>query len=373
MRIVFQQVRGFLAVFSAMTMLLLAIIAATPNQASASYRISSTVVMYPTAPLTVGKEVFQRVIANDTEWAYLVYLPPTYDSTSSKVWPLFCYMQPGGTYQDGWSGQNTSSLFDSVRGGLNGGPAYDLNNDPSRFPYISTRFIVVTPFVSYGMVNSNGGKPATLMGLFKYLKNRLKVDTTCISMMGLCVGGGIAYSFAAAYPTFLSSLVTMSCNNSGSQCNLAVACKLKDVSYRIYADQRDIYVPTQNTQALYDAVHNCGSTKVTLTWTNIGMHEIWGYAGLDTLKEIYDWMYSNHTVASTASIAPDNQNIRLSVKKLPVNGKIEVIGLNGQILLRYRGDPTSVNRMIPSLNHGIRVIRINHGAQSVRRVIVSKP
>jgi dienelactone hydrolase len=371
MKITMHQVRtGFLTACSAMTMVLSAVIVSfTPDQSSASYRIPSNVVMYPSLPLAVGKEVFQRVIANDTEWAYLIYLPPTYDSTSSKVWPIFYYMQPGGVYYDGWSGQNTSGLFDSARAGLNGGPAYYLNNAPSKFPSISTRFIVVTPFVSNN--NSSGGR---LMGLFKYLKNRLKVDTTCTSMMGLCIGGQVSYNFAAAYPKFLSSLVTMSTNGSGSPCNLALACNLKNVPYRVYGDQRDPYVPTAATQALYDAVHNCGSTKATLTWTNVGMHEIWGYAGLDTAKEVYDWMLAN--AGSTTPVAPkasDKQNAGVSMDGWSGLADIDLVGLNGQILSQYRGDPASMNRMVPGINRGVAVMRIHHGSQSVQRVIVSKP
>jgi dienelactone hydrolase len=371
MKIVLQKVsNGVLLVSSSAAIILsAALVAVLPNESSASYRIPSNVAMYPSLPLAVGREVFQRVIANDTEWAYLVYLPPAYDSTSSKVWPLFIYMQPGGTYQDGWSGQNTSGLYDSARGGLNGGPAYYLNNAPSKFPSISTRFIVVTPFVSNN--NASGGR---LMGLFKYLKNRLKVDTTCTSMMGLCIGGQISYNFAAAYPRFLSSLVTMSTNGSGSPCNLALACNLKNIPYRVCADQRDPYVPTAATQALYDAVHNCGSTKATLTWTNVGMHEIWGYAGLDTAKEMYDWMLAN--AGSTTPVAPrmsDKQNAKVSMAGRSGLADIDLVGLNGQILSRYRGDPAGMNRMLPNMNRGVAVMRIHRGSQSIQRVIVSKP
>ena len=103
------------------------------------------------------------------------------------------------------------------------------------------------------------------------------------------------------------------------------------------------------------------------------MHEIWGYAGLDTAKEIYDWMLANGGPTSVTPRVSDKQNAKVSIVSRSGLADIDLVGLNGQILSKYRGDPASMNRMVLGTNRGVAVMRIHHGSQSVQRVIVSKP
>jgi hypothetical protein len=362
--------KSILAVSSLALILSAAFITLLPGQAIATYRIPGTVILKPESPITPGKQIFQTCLSNDTQWAYFAYTPPSYDSNGTKLWPMLIFhMVNEGIYN---SGSNIKQMFDSGRTGMNGSILYDLVEPQRTLGYLGDRFIVVTPFVD-NFCNSNNGQPSRLMGLYKYLKTHLKVDTTRISMMGHCAGGGMVVTFAKYYPKFPSAIVAMSCNDTWrSTISFFNICNLKDVPYRHYGDKRDGMVPMQNQQAIYDTIVKCGGTKMELIWQDKNQHEIWGLSGLDTVKGMYDWMLSQQTSTSVVPKANENQKIRTSISNMSASDQIEVIGLNGKVIFISAGKISNLEQLFSNKEHGVRVVRVTHADGSVQRTILSK-
>jgi hypothetical protein len=330
---------------------------------SAAYRIPSGIPLFPSTQATVGKQVFQTCIANDTQWAYFIYLPATYDSTGTKKWPLLIFQEvAGGMYQNGGWG-SASNMFDSARGGMNGGPVYDLERTPKP-AYLADRFIVLSPFINGDMFGSNHGQPARLMGLYRNIIERFKIDTTRISMMGDCAGGGVVWTVAAAYPKFPAAIVAMAFNDNWcSTVDLTKACNLKNVPTRLYVDSlnssdRVVMLPVHN------AMQQCGATNESLTYTYVNTHEIWAWAGLDTMKSMYDWMLAQQTSGSTALKSSDNPKIRIPANNVRPGDRIEIVGLNGRLLFTSTGVDAKAKGLLSMAGRGVRVVRIVRAGQT---------
>jgi hypothetical protein len=358
--------KKFLVISSIALILAAALVTMLPNQAGAAYRIPTSCILHPVSPIVPGKQVFQTCLSNDTQWAYFVYTPPTYDSNGTKLWPMLIFHMVNEELYSG--GENINRMYDSGRGGMNGGPLYDLEKTPKP-AYLADRFIVITPFVD-NFCNSHDGKPARLMGLYKYLTTHMKVDQTHISLMGDCAGGGMVVDFAEAYPTFPSSIVAMSCNDTWrSTVDLTKLCNIKNLPYQHYADQGDGMVPFSAQKAIYDGVVACGGTKMQFIVQNKGQHEIWGLSGLDTVKAMYDWMLGQQT-----PVAPKANEIRkasVSLNTLSAGDQVSVIGLNGQILYKS-SNVSKLDQLLSNTDHGVRVVRVRHADGTVRQAILSK-
>jgi hypothetical protein len=235
------------------------------------------------------------------------------------------------------------------------------------------------------MLGANqGGKPERLAGFINYMKRHIKIDSTQISFMGTCWGSGVLYNLATIYPKLPSCMVLMDGNDTwASTYNAANACKLVNIPIKLLAaspgDENDSLFMT----AAHNVIQACGPNKETLTYFACKMHEMWGVpsacggVGIDTMKLIYDWMLTNRVATAVSPNVNDNHNAALSARSLTnlsTGDRIEVIGLNGQILLVSHGaaDAVQINRMLSRLGRGVHMVRVYNGIQLIERAVFSK-
>jgi hypothetical protein len=334
------------------------------SQSSAGYRIPTAVSLLPVGTPKADTQVFCSPIINDTQWAYLVWLPPTCDAAASKVWPtLICI--PAYWYNG--SGGNANDFATSIDN--DGGPA-KLLLTPTKYKTISDRFIVVTLFTQWEMVNSRTGKPVLLHSLLDYVVKQAKIDTTRITMMGYVYGSGICYTYAAAYPKGVSHLVLMAGNdNWSSTFDLTKACALKNIPIRQYADSLCAEGPY--AKAAYDAIMACGGRNDSLAYTHTTLDEVWHYGGYDTLSTMYDWMLSGNSTLVAPEINADKIN-PMTFDNVPGKAQTEVVDLNGKVLMRFTGNESSTHRFAHNRGAEIFLVRTSRDGRFATRVMISK-
>lgn len=342
-------------------------IAILASQVPAAYRIGSNVTLVAPGTAAPGTQVAQSVLVNDTQFTFFVYLPPTYDSTGSKKWPLIISL-PAMNFNN--NGGNMNEYFTAHC--RNGGIAVLLQT-PATCTYISDRFIVVSPFLQWEVYGSNGGKPARLNCFLRYLNTRFKVDTTLISMIGYCWGSGVSWNYSTVYPTYPAHLVLEAGNdNWASTFDLTKACNLKNISIRQYASSKCTCNDSITARIAWNAIRTCGGTMDSITFTPSNLHEIWYWDGLDTTKSIYDWMLTKSSVPVVEKIIDHRQmknSLNLS-SRLFESDRLEVIDINGQLLYNLKGNGSAASQLISPLGRGMYLIRITSGAQSSSRIYI---
>jgi hypothetical protein len=349
------------------------------GQLLASYRLPAGVTIGGIAAPVAGHQVAQKIIASgDTEWAFLIYLPPTYDPNGSKLWPTIFLYTPSTFYYSG-----SGNINNIITGNYDNGACAKYLQDSlkSKYTFISDRFIVITPYVNGDAFKCVGGQPQRLGGLHHYLKTAYKIDPARITLMGLCAGGGAIWNYAESDPTFATCLVPLSCNdNWGSTCNLTLACNLKNIWIRHYADAGDPYVPYASAVAINTALDNCALAprRDTLITTNTNKHEIWLWANICNTAPVYDWMLTKVGSSSGTAVAPEiayNEKT-LSVlsmeTRLSQHDRMDIIGVNGRLLYRLAGNGSTASRLIPNLNPGAYLVRISFGDQTAAQMFQVK-
>jgi hypothetical protein len=358
-----------------------AFIAIVAGLATASSRIPAGVTVGGVSTPAAGHQVAQRVIVpapSDTEWAFLVSLPSTYDPNGTTLWPTIVWYGPLCDMYSGGSG-NISIFFTANFD--NGGPAkYMQDSIRSRYSYIADRFIVISPFINFDVYKSAGGQPQRLKGLHNYLKATYKIDPNRITLVGGCAGGGVIWNYAESDPAFAASMVPISCNDTwASTVNVANSCTLKNIWIRHYADQNDPMVPYANQVAMHTALDNCAllPRRDTLITTHVNTHEIWSVANILNTQAVYDWMLGK--VGATA-VAPAPKMVGSSKPKESFNfcsrlahsDLLEVTSVTGQLILKQNGNGLTAGQMMPTLNRGMYLVRIISAHQVIARIVIAQ-
>jgi hypothetical protein len=338
------------------------------SQAFATYRVPNYITLLPVGTPKADTQVFQSSIIKDTQWLYFVYLPPTYDANSSKLWPCFINV-PAFNYSTG--ALNISDIFTTHMS--NGGMAELLQaKQPAKLRQISNRFIVITPVVNWDMCSSRYGHPEALKMLFDSLSRQFKIDKSRINTSGYCFGAGATYTFATFYPHYLNHMILMAGNdNWASTFNLAKACSLKTLPIRQYADSVCTCNDGPTAKAARDAIMACGGNNDSLTCIGTGWHEVWGLGGFDTATTVYDWLLSGPGTA----VAPEFNNEKpatVSLDNFAGSRNIEVVGLDGRVLFSRKGTLSDINRALSNCNRGMYILRTTSGTSQVTRTIFNK-
>jgi predicted esterase len=347
-------------IFSALFVTVLA------SQVFASYRIPSYITLLPIGTPKADTSVFQSPIINDSQWAYFVYLPPTYDQNSSKLWPVYINV-PAFNYSTG-----AAKMSDVFTTHLDNGGMAELLQNPAKFRQVTNRFICITPIVNWDMCSSIYGHPERLKTLFDSLSRQFKIDKSRINMSGYCFGAGVTYTFATFYPKYLSHIVLMAGNdNWATTFNLAKACSLKTIPIRQYADSVCSCNDGPTAKAAWTAINACGGHNDSITCIGTGWHEVWYFGGFDTATSVFDWMLSG----PGTPVAPENEEINVrtpSIDDLTGNGRIEVVALNGKVLCTRTGSMSDITRILSTYNRGMYLLRTTFGNRLVTRVICNK-
>jgi hypothetical protein len=356
-----------------------AFITILPGQSAAMYRIPPGVTLDASKPVSPGHVVAQTVIANDTQWAYYISVPTTYDSTASKLWPCIVYMPTAECNYNGSGTENTIMTTHCWNGGL----AEVVQTAPTACGSFLDRFVVLTPYVDEPMIGANqGGKPERLVGFINYMKRHIKIDSTQISLMGACWGSGVCWNLATVFPNIACCMVLMDGNDTWcSTYNQANACKLVNIPIKLLAATPGSESDSVLMTGAYNYVQKCGTNKTTITYYKCGVHEMWsaplmcGGVGSDTIKAVFDWMLTNKISTSVAPRMSEKQNPKVSqasLNNISASDKVEVVGLDGKIILRAQGNAAKSDRLLSNASHGVRLIRITHADQSIGEVVVSK-
>jgi hypothetical protein len=342
---------------------------------SAAYRIPGNVSISGVADPTPGVQVTQRVIYADTEWCYLVWLPPDYNPDGSELWPMIVFYGPAcDTY--GNNGGDITIFFTANFD--NGGPAkYMQASECSDYPFIANRFIVVSPFVHYDIFSPHHGQSGRLKGLHNHLMETYKIDPARVSMQGYCWGGGVVWNYCGSDPTFAKRTVLISCNDTwSSTCDLSLACNLKDVWMLHYAAQSDPMVPYENQVAMHTALDGCclAPRRDSLITLNSGAHECWLWDNIANTAPIYDWMLQGGTTpvaqeqsgrpAVTLSLGLDTQ--------LSPKDRLQVLNPGGRLLHNLSGNGSTAGVLMPELNPGTYILRITSGDETASRVFLAR-
>jgi hypothetical protein len=370
--------KSFLTMSSIAMVLSIALVSLMPNQALATYRIPSGVSLDPAAALNPGHVVAQTVIANDTQWAYYISVPTTYSASGTKLWPCIIYMATAECNYNGSGTENTIMTTHCWNGGL-----AEVAQTPAQAYAWIDRFVVITPYVDEPMIGANqGGKPEQLVGLINYMKRNMKIDSTQISLMGACWGSGVCWNLATVFPNIPSCMVLMDGNDTWcSTYRVSAACKLTGIPIKLLAASPGSESDSILMTGAHNAIQACGSNKETITYYKCGVHEMWsgslmcGGVGSDTIKSIFDWMLTNKLTTSVEPRIDENQNSKaapISLNSISATDKVEVIGLNGKILLRSQGVLSKNDRILSTVNRGAAVVRITHADQSIDRGVISK-
>jgi hypothetical protein len=264
---------------------------------------------------------------------------------------------------------------------------------PQKYHFVSDSFIVVTPW--QGINDFHPCHPASQVDssyrryyppLFAHLFSTIRIDTTRVCMFGECWGGALVYKLASLYPDIPSSLMLWTINMPAyGCCDTTKACVLKNIPLNIVHGDKDTYDPWQNGKAVYDAISRCGGNNAHWYLAAGTSHEswMWGpYNDQDTMW--YRWTLAQRKGAMSTSVVAEP---RLTSPKNPATGnqissgrsprawisdndEVEVLDLRGHVLSRGTGN--LMRAVVPRLIHGIRVVRIAHGNESVLRMATGK-
>jgi predicted peptidase len=210
-------------------------------------------------------------ISRAGELKYLLYLPPGYDQTSSKHWPLMLFLHGAGE-----RGTNVQSV--AIHGPMS------LVKQGTNFP-----FIIVAPQCPAGELWDNG----PLLQLLDCIMAKYAVDTNRVYLTGLSMGGYGTWKLGLQQPGRFAAIAPVC--GGGSMIDVILGNwdkgeALKSLPVWAFHGGRDDVVPPDESERLIKQLKKIGVRDVKLT--------IYPEAGHDSWKEVYgdpkfyEWMLS---------------------------------------------------------------------------------
>lgn len=123
------------------------------------------------------------------------------------------------------------------------------------------------------------------MNLLNEIQRNYSCDKNRIYVMGLSMGGYATWTLLENYPDVFAAGVPI-CGWG----NVYNAHLLVDIPIRIYHGRNDTTVSFSQSQAMYDAIIECGGKKVIFTKLSGYGHNVWEYAAYD--DEMHEWLFS---------------------------------------------------------------------------------
>jgi predicted peptidase len=181
------------------------------------------------------------------ESSFLLYLPAGYDKKGDKKWPLLLFLHGAGERGD-W--------LELVK--KNGPPK--LIEFGKSFP-----FIVVSPQCPEEQTWS----VEVLDMLLDVMVSRYQVDTGCIFVTGLSMGGTGTWNLAIAYPGRFAAIVPI-CGRADP----LKAAKIKDLPVWVFQGTKDDVVPPSEAEDMVKALKALGSPVKFTLYPESG-HDAW--------------------------------------------------------------------------------------------------
>lgn len=200
---------------------------------------------------------------------YLQYLPPDYNSSDSKKWPLLLFLHGAGERGTDVNRVAIHGPLSHVRQGTN-------------YP-----FIIIAPQCPAGQIWEN----EPLLQLLDSSITQLKVDTNRIYLTGLSMGGYGTWKLGLSHPKRFAALAPV-CGGAnmievmlGSWDNRDAILKLPIWAFH---GAKDDVVPLIESERVVDSLKRAGHKDVQLTVYPEVKHDSWKPAYND--PKFYEWL-----------------------------------------------------------------------------------
>jgi predicted peptidase len=200
---------------------------------------------------------FQAKRSSAAKMDYLLFLPPGYEKSERKC-PLLLFLHGAGE-----CGTNLNLLK------RNGPTKYVLSHPD--FP-----FILVSP------QTTGGWYERSLSALLDDVVSNYRVEKSEIYLTGLSMGGGGAWSLAAAHPERFAALVPVS-----GVGDTAAAGKLASLPIWVFHGAKDTIISVEWSRKMVAAIKGAGGTVKYTEFPN-AKHNIW--AKTYNAPELYSWL-----------------------------------------------------------------------------------
>jgi len=227
--------------------------------------------MNPTArgdsPITSA--TFDWKIQRSGELKYLLYLPPDYQASGDKRWPLMLFLHGSGE-----RGSEVQKV--AVHGPLK------LVKQGTNFP-----FIIVAPQCPAGETWQND----PLLQLLDQVEHKYRVDTRRVYLTGLSMGGYGTWSLGLRHPERFAALVPICGGDNLIDVVLGPRDKpadFKRLAIWAFHGAKDNVVPVSESKRLVDQLQKIGGHHVKLTIYPEANHDSW----TETYNnpKLYEWL-----------------------------------------------------------------------------------
>lgn len=259
--------------------------------------------------LTAGVNAQQTAQQFTRHTNYLLYLPDSYATDTTKQWPLVLFLHGSGERGE-----------DLAKVKVHGPPR--LVEEGKKFP-----FILVSPQCELNWQWDEDD----LHRLLQSVKKQYRVDQDRVYITGLSMGGFGAWALAKKYPADIAAIVPVC--GGGDTSN---AWKLRHVKIWAFHGSKDSVVfPSQSINYI-NAVHRNGNADARLTLYPEARHDSWTatYAN----DSVFDWMLAQRRFRYK-EIAVDKSALQQQAG-IYQQGSIvlEVLVKDGQLLLKTSED-----------------------------------
>ncbi|KAF1959473.1 alpha/beta-hydrolase [Byssothecium circinans] len=246
-------------------------------------------------------------------YEHYVSLPPDYDSSSEKKWPVILFLHGAGESQ---RRPNESYVtlrhgipklilaYDKLKSGIDP-PSIDIpiaerlrkglkkqnqqgdNSsklvDPKVCSFVAENFITVTP--SLNMEYGYGWNSSILSALLDEIQERYRVDVERVCVTGFSMGGYGTWDLGMHEPERFSCLVPICGGGDNIRASL-----IKSVPHWIFHGGLDDIIPLRASQQMVNALKKYGAKEEDVNFTKYPdlMHDSWTRAYGDI--ELFEWI-----------------------------------------------------------------------------------
>lgn len=243
---------------------------------------SDTLVVSPPKPALYTQKAVKVDITSNTGGFYEA-LPPNYDSASDERYPLLVFLHGGGEL-----GNGHTDLPRIKRNGIT--KLLDRKTFPKSFVVDGKEysFIIISPqFKAWPGVND-------VAKIIDYASANYNVDTQRIYLVGMSMGGGATWEFAADHGKELAAIVPV-CGATSPKVARVKKLATTNVPTWAFHNRDDNVVSVNYTIKYFDLLKaDNPEFPVKMTLWETGGHDSWSRSMNPDTKEdgknIYEWM-----------------------------------------------------------------------------------
>ncbi len=247
------------------------------NQLKKLANIVCAVTLLGLAHLSVAEDVahqsehsFKGVVTKKVGYRYLQFLPETYDSDTTKKWPLLLFLHGAGERGDDLQKVKVH------------GPPKIVQKEPD-FP-----FVVISPQCPTGLVWDADG----LLAMLDEVTHRLRIDEKRIYVTGLSMGGFGTWNLVGKAPERFAAAAPI-CGGGNTRDFLLPKSKeaLQTLPIWVFHGGKDTVVKPEESERLVTLIKDRVKGTVQLTIYPEAGHDSW----TETYNnpKLYEWFLSH--------------------------------------------------------------------------------